>query len=100
MIWGAISTQGTAGLFFLDPGTTMNGKKYLELMKEKLELHMAVHNCEIFMHDGAPCHQAETVTNFLKMKNILHAVLGSLVRLYKPHALDLTIANTWIRPSS
>jgi len=42
-----------AGLFFLDPGTTMNGKKYLELMKEKLELHMAVHNCEIFMHDGA-----------------------------------------------
>jgi len=35
MIWGAISTQGTAGLFFLDPGTTMNGKKYLELMNEK-----------------------------------------------------------------
>ena len=55
MIWGAISTQGTAGLFFLDPGTAMNGKKYLELMNEKLELHMAVHNCEIFMHDGAPC---------------------------------------------
>jgi len=26
MTWGAISTQGTAGLFFLDPGTTMNGK--------------------------------------------------------------------------
>ena len=26
MIWGAISTQGTASLFFLDPGTTMNGK--------------------------------------------------------------------------
>jgi len=30
----------------------------------------------------------------------VHVVLGSLVRLYKPHALDLTIANTWIRPSS
>ena len=26
MIWGAISTQWTAGLFFLDPGTNMNGK--------------------------------------------------------------------------
>jgi len=70
MIWGAISTQGTAGLFFLDPGTTMNGKKYLELIKEKLESHMAVHNCEIFMHDGAPCCRAKIVTNFLKTKNI------------------------------
>jgi len=59
-----------AGLFFLDPGTTMNGKKYLELMKEKLELHMAVHNCEIFMHDGAPCYRAKIVTDFLKTKNI------------------------------
>ena len=51
-------------------GTTMNGKKYLELMKEKLELHMAVHDCEIFMHDGAPCHRAKIVTDFLKTKNI------------------------------
>ena len=69
MVWGAMSTQGTAGLFF-DPGTTMNGKKYLELMKEKLELHMAVHNCKIFMYDGAPCHWAKIVTDFLKTKNI------------------------------
>jgi len=70
MIWGAISTQGTASLFFLDPGTTMCGKKYLELMKEKLELHMAVHNCKIFMHEGAQCHRAKIVTDFLKTKNI------------------------------
>ena len=67
MIWRAISTQGTAGLFFLDPGTTMNGKKYLELMKEKLELHMAVHNCEIIF---MPCHRTKIVTDFLKTKNI------------------------------
>jgi len=39
-------------------------------MKEKLELHMAVHNCEIFMHDGAPCHRGKIVTDFLKTKNI------------------------------
>jgi len=70
MIWEVISTQGTAGLFYLYPRTTMNGKKYLELMKEKLELHMAVHNCEIFMHDGAPCHRAKIVTDLLKTKNI------------------------------
>jgi len=31
---------------------------------------MAVHNCEIFMHDGAPCHRAKIVIDFLKTKNI------------------------------
>jgi len=31
---------------------------------------MAVHNCEIFMHDGAPSHRAKIVTDFLKTKNI------------------------------
>jgi len=70
MIWAAISIQGMASLFFLDPGTTTNGKKYLELMKEKMELHMAVHNCKIFMHYGAPYHRAKIVTDFLKTKNI------------------------------
>jgi len=45
-------------------------KKYLELMKGKLELHMAVHNCKIFTHDGAPCHQAKIVADILKTKNI------------------------------
>jgi len=30
----------------------------------------------------------------------VHVVIGSLVRLCKPHALDLTIATTWIRSSS
>ena len=39
----------------------MNDKKYLELMKEKLELHMAVHNCEVFMHKGAQCHRAKNI---------------------------------------
>jgi len=41
---------------------------------------------------------AETVHS--KQQGIVHVVFGSLARLCKPHALDLTIANTWIRPSS
>jgi len=35
----------------------------------------------------------------LEYQNV-HVVFGSLVRLYKPHALDLTIANAWVRSSS
>ena len=65
-----MSLNGTAGLFFLPTGTTMNGQRYLDLLKNKLELHMAVHNCTVFMQDGAPCHRAKIVTQFLKPKKI------------------------------
>lgn len=65
MIWGAMSVHGTAGLFFLEKNTTMNGDKYLQLLKDKLELHMGVHNCSIFMHDGAPCHTSKKVKTYL-----------------------------------
>ena len=56
MIWDAISEHGVAGISFLPPGTTMNGPRYVELLAEKLKVHMAVHNCTIFMQNGAPCH--------------------------------------------
>ena len=68
MIWGAMSTNGTAGLYFLTPGTTMNGLNYVELLREKLTLHMAIHKTTIFMQDGAPCHRSKVVKEFL-MKN-------------------------------
>ena len=33
MIWGAMSKNGTAGLYVLATGTIMNGPKYVELLK-------------------------------------------------------------------
>ena len=54
MIWGGVSLNGTSGLYFLPAGLTMNGQMYLQLLKEKIELHMIVHNDDVFMHDGAP----------------------------------------------
>ena len=65
-----MSINGTTGLFFLPSETTMNGQKYLDLLKNKLELHMAVHKCSVFMQDGAPCHRAKIVTQFLKTQKI------------------------------
>ena len=53
MIWGTMSCNGTAGLYFFPSGKTMNGQKYLELLNNKLKIHMDDHNCNIFMHDGA-----------------------------------------------
>jgi len=48
----------------------MNGEKYVHLLKSKLELNMRVHNRNIFMHDGTPCHRSEVVKNFLEQERI------------------------------
>ena len=65
-----MSQYGISGLFFLPSGTTMNGEKYVQLLSDKLQLHMQVHRCNIFMQDGAPCHKSKLVMNFLKKKKV------------------------------
>ena len=55
MIWEAMSCNGTAGLYFLPSGKTMNSQNYLELLNNKLKTHMDIYDCNIFMHGGAPC---------------------------------------------
>ena len=70
MIWGAISENGVAGLFFLPLGTTKNGPRYVELLEEMLKTHMAVHNCTVFMQDRAPCHRSKVATTFLAKNKI------------------------------
>ena len=70
MIWGAISENAVVGLFFLPHGTTMNGPRYVKLLQEKLKIHMAVHNCTVFMQDVAACPRSKVATTFpAKNKN-------------------------------
>ena len=45
--WGAVLENGVAGLFFLPHGTTMNGPRYVELLEEKLKIHMTVQLCKL-----------------------------------------------------
>ena len=70
MVWGAMSAAANSGFYFLTPRTTMNGEKYVKVLQEKLQLHMTVHQCEIFMRDGVPCHRSRVVKKFLGEKNI------------------------------
>jgi transposase len=69
MIWGSISCKGTAGLWFMPQGTTINAATYLSILQENLPVHMPQHNCTILQHDGAPCHSARTVRNWLAVNN-------------------------------
>ena len=46
-----MSANHMAAIYFLKPGTTMNGAKYTELLKDKLLTDMEIHQSLIFMHD-------------------------------------------------
>ena len=70
MVWGAMFRNGVTALSFLPPGTTLNGPKYVQMLSEKLKLHLQVHNCQIFMQDGAPCHRSKIAKKFLHSNNI------------------------------
>ena len=49
----------------------MNRRKYLNLMKEKLQLPMLVHDRTIFMQYEAPCHLSKIVTDFFIADKII-----------------------------
>ena len=70
MIWGCFSMTGRGSLWFLPPNTTMKAENYLELLKDRLQLMMAIREASIFMHNGAPCHQAKSVKNWLTGESI------------------------------
>ena len=58
-------------LFYCIPSnTTINGPTYVELLREKLKLHMHVHGCTIFLQDGALCHRSKVATEFLRENKI------------------------------
>lgn len=61
MIWGAISARGRCGLHVLRKGETVNGEKYLKILKEKLPPFMTIRGTDVFQHDGAPAHTCKLV---------------------------------------
>ena len=55
MIWGSISAAGRGGLAFIRKGDKMNAAKYIEILSEKLQIHMAISGTTTFQQDSAPC---------------------------------------------
>ena len=50
--------------------TTINSQVYLHLLQDKLLSLMENLNCHTFQHDGAPCHRAISVRQWLQASNI------------------------------
>jgi hypothetical protein len=90
MIWGAMSAFGRAGLWFMPPNSTINGTAYLQILQEKLPTFMSVHGTHYFQQDGAPCHGAGIVMDWLRISGI--KVLGP----WPGNSPDLNvIENVW-----
>ena len=71
MVWGAFSgNMGRAGLYFLPRNVTMKGSNYITVLKDHLLTFWRIHQCDHFMHDGAPAHKSKIVKNFLNEHNI------------------------------
>ena len=71
MVWGAFSgNMGRAGLYFLPKNETMKGSNYIKVLEEYLLPFWNIHDCEYFMHDGAPAHRAKIVKKFFNDNNI------------------------------
>ena len=69
-MWGAISGKRRSGLWLMPEETTKYGAPYLDVLKQKLPPFMAIHDCNTFQHDGAPCHQTKAVKEWLAQNNI------------------------------
>lgn len=70
MVWGSCSGKGRGNLFFLPQNQTMNAQQYEKVLQERLKPMMEIHGCALFMHDGAPCHQAKKIKSWLVSEGI------------------------------
>ena len=70
MVWGSFSGRGRGGIWFMPKNMTINGTVYLGILKDKLQPRMNINACTIFQQDGAPCHQARAVKQWLHQQGI------------------------------
>ena len=90
MVWGCFSGEkGSGGLYFLDKNVNMNGALYIDVLKNHMLPFYEKHENPHFLQDGAPCHRAKRVMEWLTENNV------SLIE-WPGHSPDLNpIENLW-----
>ena len=66
MIWGSFGNGRLGDIYFVQHNEKMNAKMYTEVLQKHLNKSMAKTGCSVFMQDGAPCHKAKSVMQWLK----------------------------------
>ena len=65
-----MSAAGTTVAHIMVPGMTVTGAIYIKVLKEKLQLHMSVHHCKLFMYDGPVVTSVRLLIISWEIKNI------------------------------
>ena len=65
MIWGAFGNSKLGRLYFVEHNAKMNAAMYKEVLQKHLKASMNMTGCTTFMQDGAPCHTARTIKEWL-----------------------------------
>ena len=65
MVWGSFSYGGVGELVILPKNVMMNQYNYYELLNDVLSDSFEKSGASFFMHDGAPCHTARSVREWL-----------------------------------
>ena len=66
MVWGAFAHDGVGELVFLPSNVRMNQNHYYELLNIHLQDSFDRSGASLLMQDGAPCHTARSVSNWLQ----------------------------------
>ena len=65
-----MAASGLGNFYFLNPGNTTRAANYLNVLTDRFNNMINVRNTTIFMQDGAPCHNAKVVKEWLVCKGI------------------------------
>ena len=65
MVWGCFGYHGVGSLVVLPKNETVNQYNYLEMLCDHLPDFMEKTQTTLFMQDGAPCHTAKSVKQWL-----------------------------------
>ena len=89
MVWACMCSKGRGGLYFLPHNARMNAKSYIDVLQNHLLPFMTIKGTETFMQDGAPCHTARVVKDWLRRN-------GVQTLEWPPNSPDLDpIENLW-----
>ena len=70
MVWGCFTGLGPGKLVVLPPNVRMNAEIYMDLLAEHLHESFELTGAQVFQQDGAPCHTARAVKDWLSVCEI------------------------------
>ena len=70
MIWAAIGNGKVVSIHFVAPNEKMNAAMYKDVLRRNLTRSFKMTGCSVLMQDGAPCHTACSIKEWLSKKKV------------------------------